>query len=105
MAKKKFQWVAGEEEDPDAPVEQGRGRSRAKRAHRALEAFAVELLGDPGSWAELELSDEMVAALNEGRRLQARGGRAAGALRRHKRHLASLLRREESEALRDRLPS
>ncbi|GEM_PF-3513066 len=103
MAKKKFQWVAGEAEE--GFVEQGRGRSAAKRKHRAIEAFAGELLDTPDLWTELELSDEMVAALEEGCRLKARGGRAATALRRHLRHLATLLRREESEALLARLPS
>jgi ribosomal 50S subunit-associated protein YjgA (DUF615 family) len=103
MAKKKFQWVAGEEPEEPNDGLPGRGRSRRKREALAVEKLAGELIGKPGTWASLELEESTLKALQEAVRLKTKGGRSAIALRRHTRYLAGLLRREDLDAIRDRL--
>ena len=103
MAKKKFQWVAGEE--PVDPYEgrPGRGRSRRKREAEATEKLAIELINRPRTWAALDLDEDILEALHEAVRLKTKGGRATHALRRHTRFLAGLLRRADADAIRESL--
>lgn len=98
MAKKKFQWVAGEE--PEEPQRPGRGRSRRKREAAAVELLGARLLDQPELWEGQDVPEDVRHALHEGRRLKARGGRASHALRRHLRYLGGLLRAEDAEAFR-----
>ncbi len=106
MAKKKFQWVAGEdtsdEESRDERVV--RSRSARKREAAAVQGLVEELMAQSESeWVTLALSEDVIAALHEGVRLKRRGGRAVSALRRHVRYTAGLLRRDDAEAIADRL--
>jgi ribosomal 50S subunit-associated protein YjgA (DUF615 family) len=100
MAKKKFQWVAGEdtsdEENRDERVV--RSRSARKRDAVAVQGLVHDLMARREStWIALELEEDVIEALHEAVRLKRRGGRAGTALRRHVRYTAGLLRREGSD--------
>ncbi len=102
MAKKQFQWVRDGEDDDGEELSSGRrdsSRSQRKREADRLDALVRELLRlQPAQWQGMPLSDQLLAGLVEGRRLQQKTG-VRGGLRRHVLHIAGLLRREDDDTV------
>ena len=105
MAKKKFQWVAGEDDQGDSEdLPAGPSKSARKREALAAEVLATELLAQPERvWNAMELEDDVITALRHGQGLKQKGGRSMVALRRHVRYCAGLLRRDDADEIRARL--
>ena len=100
MARKKFQW-SRDEDNPEGVVhftergswsDQDRANKRIVSLSKALVRLKASALG------ELELSEEVRAAVAEARRLRVKGN-VKGGMRRQMLQLTSVLRAEDEEAL------
>ena len=100
MAKKQFQWVRGEE---DEALEEGRGRSKRKRAADAVDELLDELLElGPSQWRSLPLSEETLDAMDRAREMRSKRSVKSGVRRQFKR-TSLLLRAEDVDAIREAL--
>ena len=101
MARKKFQWSRGDEDDEEGEVhftERG-NRTEAARAKDRLFATVKAIVNlKPDKLAQLPLSDDALAAVNEALRIKAKG-KVRGGLRRQLLYVARVLRQEDEESL------
>ncbi len=98
MPKKKFQWTR-DEDNPDGELHfaDRANRSERKRESDKLDALVRILVKlRPDELGRLSLSEPVLDAVNEARRLKAKG-RVRGGMRRQLLFVAGVLRNEEEE--------
>ena len=100
MARKKYQWSReGEDAKGELYFVDKASRSEQKRAVKRVDTLVKDLLGlPPDQITRLSLSDTVRDALDEAKRLQAKG-RVRGGMRRQLLFVAGVLRNEDDEVL------
>ena len=100
MARKKFQWSRGEDDsEGEFHFTERASRSKRAREEKRIVALARGLVRlEVAKLDDLPLTEEVLEAVQHARRLRARGG-VKGAMRRQMLLVATVLRRQDPEAL------